>query len=175
MPMLHLKGYHCKKSRALTLQPKKKRQKYMFKKKTYLFLPQQAAFSLVDDFLLAPRKRAKELEDNPTRPWGNTSPTTRQQEAGKLGQMLLQWSWNTSVLFLLLGGEIEMMFIRMVLHATGTCGSSQCIAKSYRAFSRIIYFNAWEAPLLCSHMIKPCKSVKKTPLPETPLLFPCNS
>ena len=46
----------------------KKKQKYMFKKKTYLFLPQQAAFSLVDDFLLAPRKRAKELEDNPTRP-----------------------------------------------------------------------------------------------------------
>ena len=62
-------------------------------KKTCFFLLKKRIFSSHNKlrfpswmtFCLAPRKRAKELEDNPTRPWGNTSPTTRQQEAGKLG------------------------------------------------------------------------------------------
>lgn len=69
MPMLHLKGYHGQKKTCFNPPAEKKAKKHVFfVKKTYLFLPQQAAFSLVDDFLLAPRKRAKELEDNPTRP-----------------------------------------------------------------------------------------------------------
>ena len=174
MPMLHLKAYHCKKKKNMLRPSSRKRRKEtrpdaFLKKSIFSSHNKLRFFSWMTDFFVGTSKESKGVgrqSNQALRQHLTDHSTTGSWEVGSdVASMIMKYKW----VVLVVGG-----WNWDEIHAAGTCGSNQCIAKSFWAFSRIIYFNAWEALLLCLHMIKPSKSVKDAPLPETSLLFPCN-